>query len=470
MESLGGANPRLERMRAALDKFLELIDHKANQKNFAIALPGVDPKVVESARVKFVHDLKEAIKGDLASLIDKYELDTRLGQLHNIAHEADERQKQAYPSATSSASSAATHKDIWRPDIDVATAVRARVDADAEPRIAALTAELEQLQAANNAARARVEELEQQAAQMQEDTAAALALVDQLVAHMSHDPAYYMSIDLDWPLLTKELSGRLHERINGLFAGIELPEYLGELTLQSFDLGSDAPNVRLARIGDVWPEFRDAAMAGSVAAPSSQPASRRLRTFRQYDDDMPQSVDWETHSMSEADESMTSSWSFASEDMAMPRAASRPMSLTSLPDAQIHVAVHWPTTSIRAVFTGSLQMYYSDARLLSLPLTLTLTALEFVAQIVVAADADTDSIYITIVEDESTSALLQQPVPWQARRRSSKLNRILPYLAFDSRVGEPEKHVLENVVKVEKFAGDVIRQVLESELCSCPIP
>lgn len=29
MEAPGGSNPRLERMRAALDKFLELIDHKA---------------------------------------------------------------------------------------------------------------------------------------------------------------------------------------------------------------------------------------------------------------------------------------------------------------------------------------------------------------------------------------------------------------------------------------------------------
>ena len=63
-------------------------------------------------------------------------MNARLGQLHTLALEADERQQQALHPAS------AERKDVWRPDIDVATAVRARVAADAEPRTAELTAEL----------------------------------------------------------------------------------------------------------------------------------------------------------------------------------------------------------------------------------------------------------------------------------------------------------------------------------------
>ena len=62
-----------------------------------------------------------------------------MGQLHTLALEADERQQHAYAPAS------AERKDVWRPDIDVATAVNARVAADSEPRIAELAAELEEV-------------------------------------------------------------------------------------------------------------------------------------------------------------------------------------------------------------------------------------------------------------------------------------------------------------------------------------
>lgn len=97
--------------------------------------------------------------------------------------EADARQEAAH------APDSPARKDVWHPDLDVATAVRARVDADAEPRIAARAAELAELQAANDAARARVEALEREAAGVQDETAAALALVDTLVARIPADPA-----------------------------------------------------------------------------------------------------------------------------------------------------------------------------------------------------------------------------------------------------------------------------------------
>ena len=35
---------------------------------------------------------------------------------------------------------------------------------------------------------------------------------------------------------------------------------------------------------------------------------------------------------------------------------------------------------------------------------------------------------------------------------------------MESKIGEPVKHVLENVGKVERFVGDMLRQWLEDEL------
>ena len=103
-----------------------------------------------------------------------------------------------------------------------------------------------------------------------------------------------MSIDLDWSLLTKELGSRLHERVNAVLSGIELPDYLGAISLRSLDLGSDAPSVRLTSVQDVWSEFHDAALHGNtVPTPSVQPPNLRLRTFRQYNDEIPTPVDWD---------------------------------------------------------------------------------------------------------------------------------------------------------------------------------
>ena len=61
---------RLVRMRAALDKFLGLIDHKAtyvqssdgSAKNFARALPQLEPVAGEKARLQFLQDLKTDVR------------------------------------------------------------------------------------------------------------------------------------------------------------------------------------------------------------------------------------------------------------------------------------------------------------------------------------------------------------------------------------------------------------------------
>lgn len=56
---------RIHRFNDALDKFLELIDERATNKNFQTALPHLDANLLDSARKQFVFHLKDAIKVSL---------------------------------------------------------------------------------------------------------------------------------------------------------------------------------------------------------------------------------------------------------------------------------------------------------------------------------------------------------------------------------------------------------------------
>lgn len=107
-------------------------------------------------------------------LIEKYELVTRLAELDTLTHEADERGRAA-PAPTS-----AELKDVWRPDIDIRTAIRARVAADQAPRLQALAAELAEVEAANAASEARIAECEAQTRAAQAQVTEALALLDKV--------------------------------------------------------------------------------------------------------------------------------------------------------------------------------------------------------------------------------------------------------------------------------------------------
>ena len=126
---------------------------------------------------------------DLETLIAKHDLTTRLSQLHTLAREADTRQERAHLPES------ASWKDVWRPDLDITTAVRARVDAEQGDRIAEMEKELEevrlrgtrtgaltlfQLLATNEETRGRIEALEQQTQASQDEMQGALALVDEV--------------------------------------------------------------------------------------------------------------------------------------------------------------------------------------------------------------------------------------------------------------------------------------------------
>ena len=122
-----------------------------------------------------MQDLKTAIENDLEALVEQHNLGTRLAELDTLTHEADERQRQG--------TSDAELKDVWRPDLDIATAIRARVAADQAPRLAALEAELARLQAAKS--EARLADTAAQTTAARAEVRDALALIDQLLDSVS---------------------------------------------------------------------------------------------------------------------------------------------------------------------------------------------------------------------------------------------------------------------------------------------
>ena len=69
---------------------------------------------------------------------------------------------------------------MWRPDLDIQTAIRARVSADQTPRIEALQAELAELQEQNRASEERLQGSEAQIDAVRSNVTSALEMLDRV--------------------------------------------------------------------------------------------------------------------------------------------------------------------------------------------------------------------------------------------------------------------------------------------------
>lgn len=289
-----------------------------------------------------------------------------------------------------------------------------------------------------------------------------------------------MSVDLDWAGLAPSFAEGLQARLNALLSDVELPAFLGPVRATRLDLGAEAPDVQVVQICEPWREFREASRG---AGASSKPASRstpppppripmRLHTFRQYNDDtMPLSVGGGSASLySELDEASTIRWSDTESEagtMASSHTWDEPVAPeTDIPSVQLHLSVVWPTSTLRLELQTTLYMEHNDTTVMSLPVTLAVTGFELLAQVIVALDGQQRCVHLSVSESSPNEPAADGlRAPHDARIRSRHQGqRILPYLAVESQVGEPTKHVLENVGKVERFVADTVRQLLQDEL------
>ncbi|EST04723.1 Nnf1 [Kalmanozyma brasiliensis GHG001] len=142
-EAEGNANVRLDRLRQALYRFLDLIDHRATSTSFVKALPHIDSDSVEALRQQFVSQLKDAIIDESEKLIESNDLEAKLASLHRLAQEADARYQAGYDEG------AEEIKDVWRKEMHLETAISARAIPDQERRVEELRAELEAVRKQN---------------------------------------------------------------------------------------------------------------------------------------------------------------------------------------------------------------------------------------------------------------------------------------------------------------------------------
>lgn len=291
-----------------------------------------------------------------------------------------------------------------------------------------------------------------------------------------------MSVELDWSLATAALAERLKDQLNAALEGMETPEYVRDVHVNALSLGAEEPELEILHLGEVWPEFREATGAASKhstrvstppasveAMPYTPAASMRLRTFRQYDTDLPIPVHFGSEAGSVVGDETSQRWSETQSDDGYAESsysaselhdgAAVDLPAHALPTAQLHVGMQWLSHTCRLEISATLQLHYAEEVIVRLPVVLALTGMEMAGQLVAALDGEERCVYLTLCEYDS------QRESWRsAGRTRQRIAHILPFLAFASCVGDVSNHVLENVRKVEQFAGDMIRQVLEEEL------
>jgi mitochondrial distribution and morphology protein 12 len=159
---------------------------------------------------------------------------------------------------------------------------------------------------------------------------------------------------------------------------------------------------------------------------------------------------------------------------------------SEIPSLQIKTHVRWQTTSIRLTLKTSVLINQPCFMFMELPLQLTLTGLVLDGTLLIAVEGAKKRLHISLLDeghedatqkaaasqnneaDSSAPVILtatdSRPRSQQPASVQSFGARLLPFLTFESSVGEEEKHMLRNVGKVEKFVSELVRKVVEDEV------
>ncbi|TKY86130.1 hypothetical protein EX895_004955 [Sporisorium graminicola] len=197
------ANVRIDRLRQALFRFLDLIEHRATASSFAKALPHIDAESVEALRQQFVSQLKEAIIDESEKLIESNDLEAKLASLHRLAQEADARYQAGYQEG------AEEIKDIWRKEMDLETAISARAIPDQERRVDQLKAELEQVRKQNQAIHAALLDTRARSDAIQSDARDSLDALESAIKGLEATPDMQKQLRQTMDDLLQDLGARV---------------------------------------------------------------------------------------------------------------------------------------------------------------------------------------------------------------------------------------------------------------------
>ncbi|SJX62472.1 uncharacterized protein SRS1_13322 [Sporisorium reilianum f. sp. reilianum] len=202
-EADANANVRLDRLRQALFRFLDLIEHRATASSFAKALPHIDAESVEALRQQFVSQLKEAIIDESEKLIESNDLEAKLASLHRLAQEADARYQAGYQDG------AEEIKDVWRKEMDLETAISARAIPDQEKRVVQLKAELELVRKHNQAIHAALLDTRARSEAIQSDARDSLDALESAIKGLEATPDMQKQLRQTMDDLLQDLGARV---------------------------------------------------------------------------------------------------------------------------------------------------------------------------------------------------------------------------------------------------------------------
>ncbi|KAI1788413.1 hypothetical protein LXA43DRAFT_894768 [Ganoderma leucocontextum] len=245
-----------------------------------------------------------------------------------------------------------------------------------------------------------------------------------------------MSIDLEWNRLDAALASTLVDLINRQLANTPRPSFIGPIEVTSFEFGSNAPDVELVDLRDIYRDFleddEEEDEDGTHGAPvkvaefpdddgfewvsrkavrgkgvgEEGPAYHLLPPHMRYGvgpgiGGMGMGMDM-LHSTPFL-RSPRDIWSPAFSNLAdlRPSYPSPSLYLSAMsahPDLQLHLHIAWQS-NLRVTLTTSLMINYPSPMFMSLPIKLSVTGLFFNGEVVVAYEGERGRVHLCIVDE-----------------------------------------------------------------------
>jgi len=289
-----------------------------------------------------------------------------------------------------------------------------------------------------------------------------------------------MSIDINWDKLNEDnvLNDSIRDFLNDQVQGLELPDYLMNIKVTNFSLGSIAPEVTIRHIGDPFPDFYNDEIPGSEKpftengsdTKSPLEASKKIEINKRR-----QQQDSNSQAHHQAlDQSSNVSYS----DGPLPSSLDKtPTDEGEVPSESLkHVIDEDVSNDIQFIveidYKGDitievqvdLLLNYPSPGFITLPVKLKIVDLGIHSLAVIAHVSKVVFLsFLCDINDEQFDDIIKNPT-------LSKNNRnridIVRSMRIESEIGDNqgEGSVLRNVGKVERFLTEMVRGLLRDEL------
>lgn len=282
-----------------------------------------------------------------------------------------------------------------------------------------------------------------------------------------------MSIDISWDKLNEDnvLNESIRDFLNDQVQGLQLPDYLMNIKVTNFSLGSIAPEITIRHIGDPFTDFYNDEMTGSeklftengsdIKSPSD---TKKIDINKRQ---FPHTIDQSSNisgpgvlSSSQLDKVVESNQGEVPSD-SMNENDDGNDDVSN--DIQFIVEVDYKG-DITIEISVDLLLNYPSPGFITLPVKLRVVDLGIHSLAVIAHVSKV--VYLSFlcdINDEQFDDIINNPT-------LSKHNRnridIIRSMRIESEIGDNkgEGSVLRNVGKVEKFLTDMIRTLLRDEL------